>query len=124
MVYLNTRIILFIVFFDIFVFILYLSMAPTLTNAFTNTRDYNWTPGASNYTTAINSTDFGVNDIQDNESFSLWAFIKFLFSGGMSITGSSIPLWISIPLTTMFLMMNIILVASIISWVRELIGFT
>jgi hypothetical protein len=124
MVELNTRIILFIVFFDIFVFMLSLSMAPSISGMFTNTRDYNWTAGTvTNYSTVINSTDYGIDDVQEAGEFSIWAFIKFLFTGGMSVAGN-VPAWISVPLTIFYVLMNVLLVAAVISWARELIGFT
>jgi hypothetical protein len=125
MVELNTRIVTFIVFFDIFIFALSLTMVPSISGMFTNTRDYNWSAGQYvNYTAVVNGTDFGSDDIQETGEFSIWAFIKFLFTGGMSVASENIPAWVSIPLAILYVMMNFILVAAIISWARELIGFT
>ena len=120
MVEINYKYIIFVVAMDLFILMVTGTMAASQAQYFSTEANTSLT--GSELTSAFNSTTTDPSIFQ--ASAGVGPFILFITTFGFSAVGDIIPAWISVPLVIFLWVLNSLLFIELISWIREMVGFT
>lgn len=125
MVEVNYKLLAFVIFIDAMLLGFFSILPSSVTAEFTGARDTsNATDIESMLPTDLrNGTELSNREFVDGTGSSVWGFIKFMVFGGI-MTVDSLPIYISGIVFTAFWLLHIFVILELVSFVRELIGFT
>jgi len=122
----HPNLLVFIIVLNAFIFSMFFVLPPDVVASFNNVK----TPVYSNQSDFIdydNSTTWNETLSQlESTTFTGWdsvkAYLSFMFGG--IITFSGMPIYLSLPILVGLWALNLVLIIGLLSYIRELVGFT